>query len=373
MSFTLLFLRIAAIMLGLLCLSISIFLYENQEGKIQSRLEALWIKIDDLQKATISKHLGFVRVISEAMLSIINRIFGERAFSLQSVCVSACYGAAIVYFCIYLVLLIFTKFARRSYPIELIDIFYIASLAFIYGTIPGFIKGRKALFVWAAFLGYLLYKRYIQDSFTFSLTNVSLTINSGDEVITRLIPLIIPFAGSLVLIFYISILRKSLLKASKADSLIRPGIILLLNSLPVFLLSLCFVFFVIILAVLSIMFPSTFDPNRGSKEIEASILAFLTNLGWIEVISFLIMSFFLILAFISIFFLLSATFFVLLSISMLLHRLGWPLIERPIYLLQRNGIVKRHKLTATCGLMLITAGAGKMENLATIIEMILPF
>src|SRR5262245_46650440 len=37
MSFTLLFLRIAAVMLGTLCLYISIFLYKNQEVKIQRR------------------------------------------------------------------------------------------------------------------------------------------------------------------------------------------------------------------------------------------------------------------------------------------------------------------------------------------------
>jgi hypothetical protein len=373
MSFTLLFLRIVAAALGILCLSISIFLYENQEGRIQSRLETLWIKIDDLQKATISKHLGFVRVISEAMLSIVNRIFGEIAFSLQSVCVSACYGTAIVYFCIYLGSLIITKFTGISYFKEPINVFYVASLAFIYGTIPGFIKNRKALFVWVAFLGYWIYKEHIQDSFTFSLINMSLTINSGFEDIARLMFLIVPFAGSLVLIFYISLLRKSLLTASKADSLIRPGITLLLNSLPVFLLPLCFVFLVIILAVLSIIFPSTFDPNRGFNEIEASVRAFFMDVGWVEVISTLIIFFFLILTFISIFFLLSATFFVLLSISMFLHRLGWPLIERPIYLLQRNGIVKRHKLTATCGLMLIAAGLGKMESLEKIIETVLPF
>jgi hypothetical protein len=373
MSLTILFLRIAAIMLGIFCLSISIFLYENQEGKIQSRLEALWIKIDDLQKATISKHLGFVRVISEAMLSIINRIFGERACSLQSICVSACYGAAIVYFCIHLVSLIFTKFTGVSYFKEPINIFYLAFLAFIYGTIPGFIKSRKALLVWAALLGYWIYKEHIQDSFTFSLTNMSLAINSGFEDVARLVALIVPFAGSLVLIFYIYLLRKSLLTASKADSLIRPGIMLLLNGLPVLLLPLCYLFLAIIIAVLSIIFPSIFNTNRGVSEMEASMKTLFLDFGWIGVISFSIFFFFVILAFITIFFLLSATLFILLSISMLLHRLGWPLIERPIYLLQRNGIVKRHKLTAACGLMLITTGVGKMEGLAKIIEMILPF
>ena len=35
------------------------------------------------------------------------------------------------------------------------------------------------------------------------------------------------------------------------------------------------------------------------------------------------------------------------------HRLVWPLLERPVYSLQRLGIARRNKLLGTCGIALI--------------------
>jgi hypothetical protein len=67
-------------------------------------------------------------------------------------------------------------------------------------------------------------------------------------------------------------------------------------------------------------------------------------------------------------FVLSATLFACLATTMLLHRLFWPAIGRPLYKLQALGIAKRPKVFATIGLILVGVGVGKHEWLWAIIE-----
>ena len=69
-------------------------------------------------------------------------------------------------------------------------------------------------------------------------------------------------------------------------------------------------------------------------------------------------------------FMLSGAFFVLLGTTMLIHRLFWPAISRPLYKLQALGISKRPKVFAAIGLVLVGVGFGKHEWLSFLISKI---
>src|SRR6266700_6033802 len=86
-------LRIAFALLGSGVL-LTLFLREDEEGRIQNRLEELWIRIDDAQSAALSRQAAFVAEIARVVTRILDRIFGERLFSAHAASVSAFYGLA---------------------------------------------------------------------------------------------------------------------------------------------------------------------------------------------------------------------------------------------------------------------------------------
>ena len=45
--------------------------------------------------------------------------------------------------------------------------------------------------------------------------------------------------------------------------------------------------------------------------------------------------------------------FIALAMVMLIHKMLWPLLERPVYALQRFGVARRSKLLATIGIILV--------------------
>ena len=64
---------------------------------------------------------------------------------------------------------------------------------------------------------------------------------------------------------------------------------------------------------------------------------------------------------------LSGLLFLVLALTMLLHRLFWPAIDRPLYKLQALGIAKRPRVFAALGLTLIGVG-WKAEWLKGIVD-----
>ena len=67
--------------------------------------------------------------------------------------------------------------------------------------------------------------------------------------------------------------------------------------------------------------------------------------------------------------LLVALLFVIVALVMLLHKVLWPLLEKPLYALQRTGIVGRRKLLVTIGFMFLSSASGlSFEHLKKILE-----
>ena len=58
----------------------------------------------------------------------------------------------------------------------------------------------------------------------------------------------------------------------------------------------------------------------------------------------------------------SASLFVIVGAAALSHRVFWPIIERPVYALQRLGIARRGKLMGSVGLLFLGVAFGVVPN-----------
>ena len=91
-------LRLALAVIGAAMLAAAGLLYENEEGVVQSKLEALWISLDDRSVAMLGRHGAFLSragVVTEVLLS---KVVGDRAISWRLIRTSllgtACGGLA---------------------------------------------------------------------------------------------------------------------------------------------------------------------------------------------------------------------------------------------------------------------------------------
>jgi hypothetical protein len=76
--------RIAAGCVAALAFYMAFFMYENEQGVLQNRLESLWTKINDRAKATESTSVAIFNVIGNVLNGAADRIFGKRLFSYRA-------------------------------------------------------------------------------------------------------------------------------------------------------------------------------------------------------------------------------------------------------------------------------------------------
>jgi hypothetical protein len=74
---------------GVLCYA-ALFLYETEEEAIQNTLEAWWISIDDVARVAVSRHEAFVRTAAILANTMLTKLFGRRLISMRAVGASAC-------------------------------------------------------------------------------------------------------------------------------------------------------------------------------------------------------------------------------------------------------------------------------------------
>jgi hypothetical protein len=85
------FIRIlGAVAGGVLMIASSGLLYETEEGLVQNRIEALWVKLSDAQSVALSKQARFTQAIAILSSRMFDMVFGAALVSPQSIAVSAC-------------------------------------------------------------------------------------------------------------------------------------------------------------------------------------------------------------------------------------------------------------------------------------------
>lgn len=344
--------RTIALIGGSLLIYGAIFLYEDEQGKIQNTVEDLWIKINDRQRLALSRHMSFMRVLSKFMGVGLDRIFGKKLFSVKSIGVSICYSFASFYICLLAFNLLFPHSPWHVPVTTLIPIVALPLGVFLFlGLMPSFARNPlplRAWFVLVILFGFtapgleLLVAIFTGES-TFSLSTTELIGYSSTVSVVRYSGIM---GGVLADIVFISIWRWLLRRASGFESSYKILGVFLLNIAVAFVLFIYPLFvgirgYVYLLDLVPRLFLKLLPYQPLSRFIprahEAHVLYFLSSNLIIAIIT---------------------GAFVLLALTMIVHRLFWPFLERSTYALQRFGVARRSKLLGTIGIVLIGAGVG---------------
>lgn len=339
-------LRFIAGLIGVLLCFYLPFLREDEDKhldaldvKVKDKLSEWWIKIDDAKKYNLSRHTMFMRVVSDIAASIFDRLFGKRLFSFQSVAVSICFSVASLGIAslIFLSLrhYVSTYFGvpsnfntNRAFPLILVTLFFI-----ILGAFPLlFSRWRRWKLIWY----FLLTLTTIINILAISilgfvgariLTGNAKPADSDAIMLSQLISMILMYGlaiGFACDVWFIAITRKALRWSSGLDSFIKITTVILLN-----------IILALALTVGPILIGRTVDHPLGPVSFISLIVAYS------NVINFF-----------------AAILFIALAMTMLVHRLFYYVLDRPIYLLQRVGFIRRKKLGVSIGVALLGFALG---------------
>ncbi len=354
-------LRVIALIVGLICIYSALFLYENEQGKVQSTLEDWWLRIDEKQHSWLSRHTTFMREVADLVGRAFDQLFGKRIISFQSVSVSTCYSIAS--FGLALILL---KYILKIPPMTLslleisfgfnvtfnflkdptIDIFaIICMIAWIagfltLGNLPALVSARR---IKRPFLITLLLS--VLGPMTFILwASVLHVIDSRKSLIVMSIALI---GGAISDTVFVAITRKILRWTAGLDSFIKIAGSIVLN---------CAIAVLFIAGPISFLFISLdidFIPVAGGPPEIGSFSAPLHTQ---------IILLFSLIAMTNLMIAVCVSAFIVFALVMVVHRVLWPVVARPTYALQRVGIARRSKLLGTMGIILLGFAMGVVPD-----------
>jgi hypothetical protein len=296
-------------LLGAVFICAGLFLYEDEEGKFQNKVEEWWIKLSDKQTASRSRVAAFMQGVAQLTGSGFDRLFGHRLFSLRVVPISIYLSFAS---CFLLILLVVpaAKYAPTTSR-------HAAFVLFIYflalGLVPGFFKNKWVLGLWWTIIPAALLSISGFMAFLFKTRGARSTLYG-----IGLVALI--FISSLLCdLIYIALTRYVLRRISGIDHI--PEIL-----------------FMIFLNLLALVVP-VFGPIYAGL----GIAKYAEMAGGMVVLSIMFNFIDFLAGFAALF----------LAVLLLLHRLFWPAIHRPLYAIYRFAPIKEKKWLFRIGVILL--------------------
>jgi hypothetical protein len=309
--------------LGVAFLYASLFLHEDDEERIQNRIEEWWVKLADKQDASRSWTATFMREVAVLTTRGFDRLFGKRLLSLRVAGISFCFSVASFYWSGFVAVVL----SRSTHP-------HLAHGAVLWGLffaamalVPAFSEdGWLLAFWWVLILVELL----ALGRFLFFVYAVR-----GGVFTERA-------AGYLLLLFgvsfacdisYIVLTRWVLRRLAKIDRVYEILLAILGNLL---------------ILVILLLIPI---------QIGLKVLQHSPGAGIAIMVSFILNSIDF-----------AAGFAVLvLALLLLLHRSLWSAVERPLYAIQRFAPIKNKKWLWRTGVVLLTlpthTGLGFLKSL----------
>jgi len=310
--------------------------YETEEGKIQNLLEEWWIKVDDYQRQVLSKHIAFLKTLASVSTRLLDELFGPSLISVQSIGVSLCLCSV----CIGVMSLIVERIVPHK-DLSVSSSLWMVLSGGIYGIIPAFLQhiSRKwlrvgSIYVW--FIVLIVSQLWGFNLVAFLIMFLALLdrdpkMRLGAAVILGFFAILL--AGIALFVLLVALMRKTVRSISNSSSAMRIVGLSALNIVPPSLL--------IVIIIGGIEIPS-------SRLAVVAIAAILILFGIFALV-------------INFPFVLSALMFVLIAVTMVVHRLFWPAISRPLYKLQAMGIARRPMLFRGISIVLISASIGWHE------------
>ncbi len=289
-------------LLGFSLLYAALFLHENEEGQLQNRLEKLWIAVDDLSKAALSKQAAFLQQVSAMANSALNKLFGTRLFSVGAVSASLSLSIGCV-----LLFMTYVSMNARNLGLPHFEIpFLIAGLiSFLVGLSPVPFRYLGLLWIPASILFLFYFDRGLisERGWTWWITS---------EVLPTAAVL---FGSFLSDVLFIAMTRWCLRKSSELTNGWKIASLTILNG--------CLGLGLITPLIWGVI-AMTKDPYGEGNGSAVSAVFGASNLVTGAI----------------------ALLFVVLALAAIAHLALWPVLERPIYSLQRFGVARQPKLLA---------------------------
>lgn len=304
--------------------SAAVFLYEDEQGKIQNKLEEWWVSLEGHRSFLLSRHVLLMNRLAEVATHGLDRVFGGRLISWQALNCSAFYSLASLQL---VSLMLGTPLGGSRWELALLFCMSVTC-----GTLPGFIHDRfiRIGLLTMPFAAFFLEPAI--DVLIELLRRGRLDLGTIPGWVTLDVAL---FASFIADVFFIAATRWSLRLCFSNGHLMKMGALVLAN----FGLAL-------LLVILPFQLPwKLFSPSAGST-YSAATLAAMNSADAFGCLAF-----------------------VALVLGVLAHRVLWSIVARPLYAFQALGIARRKKMFGFIGLALVSYSVGGViEGVRKIIE-----
>lgn len=358
MSVVILILKSLCVVAGAFLIIARLFIFERTQGAIQSKIEDLWVRIDDYEQLALFKHTGFMQTVARLLTKALDRLFGVRLISLRSLTISICYGFA-TFFIAVLILLRYSTGAWDG------DVSFFVFVYLLSGSIPlglSFISDEQDRRVWFAV--------WLTSCVAAALHNIikpfyDIVQTIYDSPVRYLTWFIVGIGASIVfaLLLYTAFLvlmRLSLRTIATSTSWMKTSLVSLLNIAPIFT-------FYALLKLLTYRFNNSVYLNSPREVMGEEGLKALWA-SWSARVDMLVFLLLMMVFLFDIVFLFTALLFGTLSLLLLLHRLLWPVLSRLVYATQRFAVIRRGNVLFYLGALLIALGLGGFSWLKALVH-----
>jgi len=292
-----------------------------------------------------------MHVIASSTSSVLDQIFGKKLFSLHFVCISACFSFASIYLIDYFYVFIFLQIQRPVYG-------FLSTGYLILASVANYKENSKWTKLWFGII-------IISIPFTIVILSIfAWTPESQHSPLALLFTLefLLPsfmLAATIAVVcdlLFVALTRWILQLSFKSKSFFTIASMLFLNA-----------FLALSLFLVPLYYRYTFErymiPDGYTIEISHPYF-FFRNLSIVFAYPLIVYS--------NLYTAIVAISFIILALLMLLHLVIWPVMERPIYVLQDLGIVRRKKLLVAVGISLIAIWFGHVPEFLKILEKLIP-
>jgi hypothetical protein len=283
----------------------AVFLYEDQEGRIQNRIVQWWVKVDDARIVVHSRLEAFVQGVARLTTRGFDQVLGETLISFRFAGVSLCLSIASG-----LMALIFGAI-RAHHPVRGLLLMSVGFVAL--ALLPAFHAGRWVRRFWGLIVISVVLGPLVP--FLFFIYSRRGAVTAGHAVIYVSLAFGVSFVCD---ICYVGLTRWMLRRVAVNSRVYGVVLMLVINLLLLTMLLL------------------------GPIELGVKLCTYWREGGEVILFSFFLNAID--------FFAGSAALF--LGLALLIHRLLWPVLEHPLYALQKYEVIRNKKLLWGVGLSL---------------------
>jgi hypothetical protein len=301
-------LRSLAICVGALAYYAAFFMYEDEEGKWQNRIEKLWVAINDREKlGGGSQASAFFNKVADVATRGFNRALGRRLFSVQLVGVSTSYSYAALFLGFSFGAMILTRPSRLVAPLpEAAAISLVTHFVLILGMICLFLAVLPALVRsrWTVALSLLPLGANL-----FGFMGLTMRHTPLDTHAAALLALVLSLLSDVLLL---ALVRLTVRRVSAKPSVSRIAIAILIQL------------GIIVLLVVT--------PWETVGRLRGAALTVVVGVAVFNVFTGL-----------------ASSVFLLMLLFVLLHKAIWPILGKLFYALARHQVIRNRKIMASVG------------------------